>query len=83
MGSTLVLDFIGTYSQDFRFDVLLRSLTGQSRAAIKESVDKGFGLLPTGCHIQFDRVARERVLESLKFALASWNNLLEAQKDIE
>jgi len=68
-GSCLVLDFIGIYSQDFRFDVLLRSLTGQSRAAIKESVDKGFGLLPTGCHIQFDRVARERVLASLKFSL--------------
>ena len=67
--SCLVLDFIGTYSQDFRFDILLRSLTGQNRLAIKDSVEKGFGLLPTGCHIQFDRVARERVLASLKFAL--------------
>ncbi|MFA5017059.1 MAG: DUF3427 domain-containing protein [Methylobacter sp.] len=78
-GSCLVLDFIGTYSQDFRFDVLLRTLTGQSRAAIKESVDKGFGLLPTGCHIQFDRVARERILESLKFALNLNVNRLTAE----
>ncbi|MDD5461177.1 MAG: DUF3427 domain-containing protein [Methylococcales bacterium] len=77
--SCLVLDFIGTYSQDFRFDVLLRSLTGQSRAVIKESVDKGFGLLPTGCHIQFDRVARERVLASLKFALNLNVNRLTAE----
>jgi superfamily II DNA or RNA helicase/HKD family nuclease len=77
--SCLVLDFIGTYSQDFRFDVLLRSLTGQSRMAIKDSVDKGFGLLPTGCHIQFDRVARERVLESLKFALNLNVNRLTAE----
>ena len=77
--SCLVLDFIGTYSQDFRFDVLLRTLTGQSRAAIKESVDKGFGLLPTGCHIQFDRVARERVLASLKFALNLNVNRLTAE----
>ena len=67
--SCLVLDFIGTYSKDFRFDILLRALTGQSRLAIKDSVDKGFGLLPTGCHIQFDKVARERVLASLQYAL--------------
>jgi superfamily II DNA or RNA helicase len=66
--SCLVLDFIGTYSKDFRFDILLRALTGQSRLAIKDSVDKGFGLLPTGCHIQFDKVARERVLASLQYA---------------
>ena len=67
--SCLVLDFVGTYSQDFRFDILLRALTGQNRLAIKDSVDKGFGSLPTGCHIQFDRVARERVLASLKSSL--------------
>ena len=67
--SCLVLDFVGSYSKEFRFDILLRTLTGQTRLAIKESVEKGFGLLPTGCHIQFDRVARQRVLESLKSAL--------------
>ena len=67
--SCLVLDFIGTYSKEFRFDILLRTLTGQNKASLKESVDKGFGLLPTGCHIQFDRVARDRVLQNLKSAL--------------
>lgn len=67
--SCLVLDFIGSYAQDFRFDHLYRSLTGLNRQAIKDSVEKGFGLLPAGCHIQFDKVARERVLSSLKQAL--------------
>lgn len=61
----LVLDFIGIYKNDFRFDVLMRAITGQSRRQIVDEVEKGFSSLPPGTHIQFDRVARERVLESL------------------
>lgn len=67
--SCLVLDFVGQYSEGFRFDTLLRTITGLTRAELKESVENGFGLLPTGCHIQFDRVARERVLSNLRAAL--------------
>lgn len=67
--SCLVLDFVGMMSQEFRFDTLFRSITGQTRAQLKHSVEHGFGSLPTGCHIQFDRVARERVLSGLRRAL--------------
>jgi superfamily II DNA or RNA helicase/HKD family nuclease len=67
--SCLVLDFVGIYADAFRFDTLLRAITGQTRAQLNDSVESGFGLLPTGCHIQFDRVARERVLSSLRNAL--------------
>jgi hypothetical protein len=48
---------------------LFRAITGQTRTQLKDAVENGFGLLPTGCHIQFDRVARERVLTSLREAL--------------
>lgn len=65
----LVLDFIGNYSEEFRFDILFRSLTGQTRLRIKEAVESGFSFLPPGCYIQFDKVARERVLDSLKKSL--------------
>jgi len=67
--SCLVLDFVGQYSQEFRFDILLRAITGQSREQLKRFVESGFSLLPAGCHIQFDKVARERVLSSLKSSL--------------
>jgi superfamily II DNA or RNA helicase/HKD family nuclease len=67
--SCLVLDFVGTYGEGFRFDTLLRTLTGHTRSQLKVAVENGFGMLPTGCHIQFDRVARERVLSSLRKAL--------------
>jgi superfamily II DNA or RNA helicase/HKD family nuclease len=65
----LVLDFVGLYSADFRFDVLLRSITGMSRREIEDAVQNGFSTLPSGVHIQFDRVARNRVLENLRQSL--------------
>ena len=67
--SCLILDFVGLYSADFRFDVLLRSITGMSRREIEDAVKNGFSTLPSGVHIQFDRVARNRVLENLRQSL--------------
>lgn len=67
--SCLVLDFVGLYAEGFRFDILLRAITGQTRTQLKNSVAHGFGALPSGCHIQFDRVSRERVLSSLRKTL--------------
>jgi hypothetical protein len=67
--SCLVLDFVGLYGEGFRFDILLRAITGQTRTQLKDSVQNGFGALPSGCHIQFDRVSRERVLSSLRKTL--------------
>lgn len=67
--SCLILDFVGLYGEEFRFDVLLRSITGQTRMQLKDAVENGFGHLPTGCHIQLDRVSRERVLTNLRKSL--------------
>lgn len=67
--SCLVLDFVGIYGADFRFDILLRAITGQTRAQLRNSVEHGFGSLPTGCHLQLDRVSRERVLTNIRNAL--------------
>lgn len=65
----LILDFVGLYKGGFRFDVLLRSITGMTRKEVEHSVEHGFSKLPAGVHIQFDRVARNRVLENLKQSL--------------
>ena len=65
----LVLDFVGVHNANFRFDVLLRAITGMSRRHIQNAVANGFSTLPAGVHIQFDRVARNRVLENLKQSL--------------
>jgi superfamily II DNA or RNA helicase/HKD family nuclease len=77
--SCLILDFIGQYGADYRFDLLYRGLTGMGRRQLQQSVDQGFGLLPSGCHLQLDRVARERVLENLRQALRMGNLRLQRE----
>ncbi|MGW0507010.1 DUF3427 domain-containing protein [Micromonospora sp. NPDC003241] len=64
-----VLDFIGGQHANFRFDLRWRALTGVSRRAITEAVRDDFPSLPSGCHIQLDRVAKDIVLRNLRSAL--------------
>jgi superfamily II DNA or RNA helicase len=66
-----VLDFIGNANRNFRFDLRYRALTGATRAEVAAQVENSFPLLPAGCSIQLDRVARQIVLESLKQAIGS------------
>ncbi len=64
--SCLVLDFVGTYQEGFRFDRLYQALTGLTRRQFMHELQDGFTSLPPGCHMQFDKVARQRILESLR-----------------
>jgi len=74
--SCLVLDFVGRYQQEFRFDQLLQVMTGLPKRRLVEEIEHGFPTLPPGCHISFDRVSKERVLESLKFiSRQTWRRL--------
>ena len=74
--SCLVLDFVGRYRTDFRFDRLLSGITGLSRGELIEAVDKGFSSLPPGCHIHLEQITREQVLQSLRSAMQqTWKRL--------
>lgn len=74
--SCLVLDFVGITSGDFRYDILYSAITGLTRKEIVTGVEKGFGRLPLGCHIQLQKKARDYILESLKQAVNfSWKRL--------
>ena len=74
--SCLVLDFVGRYRTDFRFDRLLSALTGLSRGQMIDAVEKGFSSLPPGCHIQLQQCTKEQILRSLRTAInQSWRRL--------
>lgn len=74
--SCLVLDFVGRYREEFRFDQLLQVMTGLPKRRLVEDLEHGFPTLPPACHISFDRVAGERVLASLKYiARQTWPRL--------
>ncbi|MGN9915366.1 DUF3427 domain-containing protein [Micromonospora palomenae] len=74
-----VLDFIGGQNANFRFDLRWRALTGVSRRAVEAAVRDGFPSLPSGCHVELDRVAKEVVLANLKSALPTSRNGLVAE----
>lgn len=64
--SCLILDFVGQHRREFRFDDVLSAVTGTPRGRLAREVEAEFPTLPAGCVIQLDRVAKERILESLR-----------------
>ncbi|WP_395744380.1 DUF3427 domain-containing protein [Prosthecobacter sp.] len=75
--SCLVLDFVGRYRVEFRFDRLLSTLTGLTRNDLKHAVENGFSSLPPGCHLQLQSRTKNQVLESLRTALnQTWRRLV-------
>jgi len=79
-----VLDFVGQHRREFSFDRRLRALLGGTRQQLITQVEQGFPLLPSGCHMALEGVARDRVLQSLKDAvprgLAGMANELRAMR---
>ena len=74
--SCLVLDFVGRYREDFRFDRLLSAITGLSRNQLIDAVEKEFSSLPPGCLIQLQQFTKEQILRSLRTAMnQSWRRL--------
>ncbi|MGE0191140.1 MAG: DUF3427 domain-containing protein [Planctomycetota bacterium] len=66
-----VLDFVGEHRREFRMDRRLRALLGGTRKTLLEQVGAGFPFLPAGCHMELDRIAKERVLQNIKAVLPS------------
>lgn len=64
-----VLDFIGHQHRKFRFDLRYRALTGAPRRALERQLVEGFPFLPSGCHLELDRVAQRTVTENIRAVL--------------
>lgn len=77
-----VLDFVAQHRQEFRFDRRLGALLPGGRKRLIEQVEQGFPYLPSGCDMQLDPVARDRILTSLKSSIPNqWRQkVAEAQR---
>jgi superfamily II DNA or RNA helicase/HKD family nuclease len=74
--SCLILDFVGQYSTEFRFDHLLGQMTGLNRRQLIDGVENGFNQLPPGCHIQLQQQSREQILHNLRTLIQqNWGRL--------
>ena len=61
-----VLDFVGRANKKDKFDIKYESLVGKGRKSLQKQVDEGFSNLPRGCFIEFEKKAKEYILENLK-----------------
>jgi hypothetical protein len=77
--SCLILDFVGQHRREFRFDDVLSAVTGTPRGRLAREVEAEFPTLPAGCAIQLDRVAKQRILESLQQTLRGGEQRLAAE----
>ena len=72
-----VLDFVGYHRKEFRFDLKLRAITGDTRTGIERQVREGFPFLPSGCSIQMDRQAQTLILENIRSQIANrWQQIV-------
>ena len=61
-----VLDFVGQVRQAYRYDVRYRALLGGTRHQLRSAVEADFPLLPPGCALRLDRIAKETVLRNIR-----------------
>ncbi len=79
--SCIVIDFVSNHRKEFRFDRKLGALLPGNRQSLISQIQRGFPVLPIGCHMEFDRIASEIVIESIRNALpTTWKPKIEACK---
>lgn len=61
-----VLDFIGAQRHEFRFAPRFRALSTKPTSRIDQEIEHGFPHLPSGCIVQLERVAQQRVLDNVR-----------------
>ena len=64
-----VLDFVGQVRREYRYDVRYRALIGGTRHQVERAIEADFPLLPPGCALKLDRIAKETVLRNLREAV--------------
>ncbi len=61
-----VLDFIGAQRREFRFASRFRALSTKPEGRLDREIEHRFPHLPSGCVIQLERVAQQRVLDNVR-----------------
>lgn len=61
-----ILDFIGAQRREFRFASRFRALSTKPANRLDREIENSFPHLPSGCVIQLERVAQQRVLENVR-----------------
>jgi len=60
-----VLDFVGRANKKYKFNLKYEAIVGRGRKSLKKQIEEGFSNLPHGCYIEFEKKAKEYILENL------------------
>ncbi|MCY4559778.1 MAG: DUF3427 domain-containing protein, partial [Chloroflexi bacterium] len=60
---------VGQVRREYRYDVRYRALVGGTRHQVERAIEADFPLLPPGCALKLDRIAKETVLRNLRAAV--------------
>ena len=61
-----VLDFIGAHRREFSFAQRFRALSSKPTGLLDHEIESGFPHLPSGCIVQLERVAQQRILDNVR-----------------
>lgn len=61
-----VLDFIGAQHKEFRFAPRFRAISTSPASRVDREIEQGCPHLPSGCVVQLERVAQQRILENVR-----------------
>jgi superfamily II DNA or RNA helicase len=78
-----VLDFVGNHNKNFQFGERIAALLSPGGRTLVEQVSDDSFLLPKGCYIHFEKVARERVLANIKANITSKSTLVRKIRSFE
>ena len=76
-----VIDFIGNYNNNYLVPIALYGDRSFNKDTVRKLIRSGSNLIPGASTINFDRVAREKIFESIKGA--NMQKLVDLKKDYE
>ncbi|MDA8223300.1 MAG: DUF3427 domain-containing protein [Desulfitobacterium hafniense] len=76
-----VLDFIGQAHMQYDYRMKFQSLIGRTRGSLVTEINEGFTTLPNNCHIQLERLAKERILKNVESAYINRRKLQQLMTD--
>ena len=71
-----VLDFVGRSNKKYKFDLKYKAIVGEGRKSLRKQFEDGISNLPRGCYIEFEKKAKEYILENLKQTNNDKNTLI-------
>ena len=78
-----VLDFVGRQHERYRFEPKYRALAADVSIPIGKQIEHDSLLLPRGCNISLERVARQTILDQIRGSYSRRSELAAAVRELE